>query len=376
MIAFLGVPRRAGLLPPFLLAVACADPVPNEVARPDATDAPPADTAVISTDSLPRGLSEEALREWRAVRDALVGARSTLGIGDHQEGPAVFGEITDVAIDAAGNILVLDGQAVRVSVFDTEGAFLGSFGGRGDGPQELREPRHFALLGEDHIVLPIPGRIKVFRGKEGQWRLENLIALSVATNDVCSTSDDRLLVAAWQEEGNTVVHEISGAGIVSSFGTGYPSDEWLLQFLQSEGLVACLDRPTRIAHAFKYASLVRLFLPDGSLLWNAALSDHTPMEIATTPGSVSMSVPDDYDLLASIHGTPSGHIVLQYAHRRAGIDPRLRTYLVDAATGFGALLSEDLPSIKFIGLESYVVAFSDPYPRIEVRAMDGWGRTP
>ena len=311
MIAFLGVPRRAGLLPPFLLAVACADPVPNEVARPDATDAPPADTAVISTDSLPMGLSEEALREWRAVRDALVGARSTLGIGDLEEGPAVFGEITDVAIDAAGNILVLDGQAVRVSVFDTEGAF-----------------------------------------------------------------DDRLFVAAWQEEGNTVVHEISGAGIVSSFGTGYPSDDWLLQFLQSEGLVACLDRPTRLAHAFKYASLVRLFLPDGSLLWNAALSDHTPMEITTTPGSVSMSVPDDYDLLASIHGTPSGHIVLQYAHRRAGIDPRLRTYLVDAATGFGALLSEDLPSIKFIGPESYVAAFSDPYPRIEVRAMDGWGRTP
>ena len=254
--------------------------MPNEVARPDATDAPPADTAVISTDSLPRGLSEEALREWRAVRDALAGARSTLGIGDHEEGPAVFGEITDVAIDAAGNILVLDGQAVRVSVFDTEGAFLGSFGGRGDGPQELREPRHFALLGEDRIVVPIP------------------------------------------------------------------------------------------------ASLVRLFLPDGSLLWNAALSDHTPMEIATTPGSVSMSVPDDYDLLASIHGTPSGHIVLQYAHRRAGIDLRLRTYLVDAATGFGALLSEDLPSIKFIGPESNVAAFSDPYPRIEVRAMDGWGRTP
>ena len=111
-------------------------------------------------------------------------------------------------------------------------------------------------------------------------------------------------------------------------------------------------------------------------VWNAALSDHTPIEITTTNGSVSMRIPEDYDLLASIHGTPSGHIVLQYAHRRAGTGHLLRTYLVDSATGVGALIGNDLPSIKFIGPESYVTAFSDPYPRIEVRVVEGWGWLP
>ena len=280
--------------------------------------------------------------------------------------------MSDAAIDGAGNTLVLDRQAVRVSVLDTEGAFLGSFGGRGDGPQELREPRHFTLLGEDRIAVPIPGRIKVFRPEEGQWRLGDLMDLSMVTNDICSTNDDRLIVSAWQEVGNTTVHEITGAGIVSSFGTGYPSDDWLLQFQMSEGLIACMDHPARLAHAFRYAPHVRMFAVDGSLLWNATLSDHTPIEITTTPGSVSMSPTDDYDLLASIHGTPSGQIVLQYAHRRAGNDPHLRTYLVDAATGSGALVSGDLPSLKFIGPEAYIAAFADPYPRIEVREVDGW----
>ncbi len=206
---------------------------------------------MISTDSIPAGLTADALAQWRAARDALVGASSLLGIGDHEEGPAVFGEITDAAIDGAGNILVLDRQAVRVSV-------------------------------------------------------------------------------------------------------------------------ACMDHPARLAYAFRYAPQVRLFELEGSLLWNAALTDYTPIEISTSPGSVSMSLTDDYDLLVSIHGTPSGHLILQYAHRRAGNDSHLRTYLVDAATGSGALVSRDLPSIKFIGPDSYIAAFADPYPRIEVREVDGW----
>lgn len=194
-----------------LLAGGCGDSEPNDVVYIDATRAL-RDTSVISTDPVPAGLTADALAAWRAARDALVGARSILGIGDYEVEPSVFGEITDAAIDGAGNILVLDRQAVRISVFDTEGGFLGSFGGRGDGPEELREPRHFALRGEDRIAVPIPGRIKVFRPQNGQWRVHDLIELSLVTNDVCFSSDDRLFVSAWREEGNTIVHEISGAG--------------------------------------------------------------------------------------------------------------------------------------------------------------------
>ena len=86
-----------------------------------------------------------------------------------------------------------------------------------------------------------------------------------------------------------------------------------------------------------------------------------------------MRIPEEYDVLASIHGMSTGHIVLQYSHRRAGIDSHLRTYLVDAATGGGALISNDLPSIKFIGQERYIATFSDPYPRLG-GASDGMER--
>lgn len=361
---------RPGLFLLFLTVVGCGDRDPGDVAHTDTTTAPPRDTAVISTDSIPAGLTEDALRRWRTARDVLVGAMPMVGIGDYEKGPAVFGEISDAKIDAAGNILVLDGQAARLSVFDSRGGPMGSFGGAGEGPEELREPRYFALLGEGRVAVPIPGRIKIFRHKEGRWELDETLELSMVANHACSTTEDRLFVSAWQEVNNTVVHEIAGAGVLSSFGTGYPSDDWLLQMALSDGRVACVGRPSRLAHAFTHTSQVRLFSPDGSLLWVAVLADHTPIEITSTTGSVSMRIPEEYDILASIHGMSTGHIVLQYSHRRAGIDSHLRTYVVDAATGGGALISNDLPSIKFIGQERYIATFSDPYPRLEVRVME------
>ena len=361
-----------GLLLGFLAVVGCGDGDPDEVAHTDAANAPPRDTAAISTDSIPAGFTDGALRRWRTARDALVGARSILGIGDYEAGPAVFGEISDAKIDQAGNILILDGQEARVSLFDSVCGHVGSFGGIGEGPEELREPRSFALVGEDRIAVPVPGRIKVFRPEEGRWRLDDIMELSMVANHACSTSDNRIFVSAWQMESNTVVHEIASAGILSTFGTGHQSDDWLLQLQLSDGRIACLDHPAGLAHAFTHTSRIRLFSLDGSLLWVAALADHTPIEITSTTGSVSMRIPEEYDILAAIHGTPTGHIVLQYSHRRAGIDTRLRTYLVDAATGGGALISSDLPSIKFIGREGYIATFSDPYPRLEVRVVE-WG---
>ena len=112
--------RGAGLTLGFLSAAGCGDRHPDEAGHADATPAPPRDTAVISTDSIPAGLAEDALRRWRKVRDALVGARSILGIGDYEEGPAVFGEIRDAKIDQAGNILILDTSCSNTAIAGRE----------------------------------------------------------------------------------------------------------------------------------------------------------------------------------------------------------------------------------------------------------------
>lgn len=51
-----------------------------------------------------------------------------------------FGSVIDIELDSMGSVFVLDGLSRTVSVFDSEGTPLRSFGGRGQGPGELERP--------------------------------------------------------------------------------------------------------------------------------------------------------------------------------------------------------------------------------------------
>ena len=68
------------------------------------------------------------------------------------------------------------------------------------------------------------------------------------------------------------------------------------------------------------------------------------------------------------HPFGNSHIVLQTGYRRL-LSLRIRTYLVDAATGQGALISEDFPRIMKMFPGRFVAGWNDPYPRIEVREI-------
>jgi len=62
----------------------------------------------------------------------------TLRIGSMaDEGPELFGQIVDVEVDDQGRILVLEGQAHELRIFDADGQHLITMGGPGEGPGEL-----------------------------------------------------------------------------------------------------------------------------------------------------------------------------------------------------------------------------------------------
>jgi len=54
-----------------------------------------------------------------------------------EEGPELFGQIAGLELDGEGRVYVLDGQASEIRVFGRDGAFLRSFGQKGEGPGEL-----------------------------------------------------------------------------------------------------------------------------------------------------------------------------------------------------------------------------------------------
>jgi hypothetical protein len=79
--------------------------------------------------------------------------------GDDEE--IIFGVVTDVAVDAQGNLYALDSQLSQVSVFDREGGFVRTIGREGEGPGEFRRASELFVTADGKIAVGqmMPGKI-------------------------------------------------------------------------------------------------------------------------------------------------------------------------------------------------------------------------
>lgn len=75
---------------------------------------------------------------WRLVEELRIGALDG-------NGPAVFGQVTDVGADESGRIYVLEGQTAELRAFGPDGAHLWTAGGEGQGPGEMSAPAGLAV---------------------------------------------------------------------------------------------------------------------------------------------------------------------------------------------------------------------------------------
>ncbi|MYG80486.1 MAG: hypothetical protein F4187_01340, partial [Gemmatimonadetes bacterium] len=74
-----------------------------------------------------------------------------------------FGRIQDVAFDGAGNLYLLDIDALTVVVVDREGSFVRTIGRAGDGPGEFASPKWLAVLEDGRIVVSDVPRHRAFQ---------------------------------------------------------------------------------------------------------------------------------------------------------------------------------------------------------------------
>jgi 6-bladed beta-propeller len=95
--------------------------------------------------------------------------------------PEAFGRIADLAVDAEGQIYVLDAQAAEVRVFTAQGQHVRSFGREGDGPGELRQPYALSVGPQGVLVL---GRTASRYTKGGEFveRLSFALGVNAASH--------------------------------------------------------------------------------------------------------------------------------------------------------------------------------------------------
>lgn len=344
----------------------------------------PADRNVLA-ESVPV-MTASALGEWQVARAAFESAQSVATIGDLDakspgDEPYVFGRIADVEMDDAGHLYVLDRQYRQVRIFSFEGAFIDSFGSAGSGPNEFLDPSGIALLDAGRLAVSDRGaRLKVFAPTEDGYRHENTVQLSLVPEGLCSDSS-RVFIAGWSQATNTIVHEVTARPYHDdiSFGTGYRSPSWLVQDQLSDGRVACVGDPLHVLFAFEHLPVLRAYRADGgALAWATRIGGYAQnriMERISPRGSSSVFFPSAgmRDVLVSLRRVSPQHVLLQYLRgepdsvRDGSSMPTVRTYLIEAATGHGALISDTLPLIIAGDLERQVALWMFPYPKLETR---------
>ncbi|HEU4631729.1 MAG TPA: 6-bladed beta-propeller [Gemmatimonadaceae bacterium] len=121
--------RRVSLILPALLAACTSADAPADARWQGSIDTLASGTVVVHNPAA--GIWDSA-RAWHVREDLRIGSVM-------DEGPAMFGDVRSVAVDAAGRIYVLDGQAQEIRVFGPDGAYVRTIGRKGGGPGELAD---------------------------------------------------------------------------------------------------------------------------------------------------------------------------------------------------------------------------------------------
>lgn len=385
------------LLGALLLAGCDMSIIPADaIMHPTPENLPPPGGPLIRADTVLQGSGSEARAlEWAQVRRALLDATTVVEIGSESvPGPELFGVIADVTRDDDGNVYVLDGSVGEVRVFDASGAFVASFGGEGQGPDEFRSAEKLVVLSDRRAVIgDHGGPAKVFAPSGGGYELVGPLlrdrpSAALQVDDMCSVGDRMFVHSRNLVDPNgdsLVIHEVSpdGGDVIGSLAEAYRSEFARDRTVRSFGTVACAEEPVSIVYGNYYFPIVKAYAPDGMQLWTALIEDHTQAPIYQNNPSQSTVDPRGFpsEYIYSIQAGRRGLLVLQtalYETVGEGEDRewrvvRRRTYLVDGATGEGGLVSDSLPTISWMGDSTFVAEWSFPYPRIEVRVMGPTG---
>jgi hypothetical protein len=88
--------------------------------------------------------------------------------GDSEDEEEFFGVISDIDIDANGQVYLLDSQLNQAKIYTADGEFVRSIGREGEGPGEFRTPTSMFFTKEKVAVIQMmPGKI-VLLTKDGQ----------------------------------------------------------------------------------------------------------------------------------------------------------------------------------------------------------------
>ena len=202
----------------------------------------------------------------------------TIGEAEAKDPNLAFYYPSDLVVDTAGNIYVLDSENHRIQKFSPQGIYLETIGREGEGPLEFMNPWALDIDSEGNIVVYEPNRHRIHiispDGTTDKF-LENV--MDYAVFDMCCHPFGGFVASANiirpYREGVPVqnikclkMYSPEGSLIRSfvdcfDFEHNFTTNNWI-----------CFDtgRDGSIYVTFKYQNRIEKYTPEGKLLWRAS----------------------------------------------------------------------------------------------------------
>lgn len=311
----------------------------------------------------------------RQYADALAAAAEALSLGaEHGPDELTFGFIQSARKDRYGRILVLDGQALELRVFDDSGKLLQVFGGAGDGPGEYRYPRTISL-GRSALAAVFDGRgvAHLYSADPDSVSFLRSVRLDLPVEDGCVLGDT-LVVQASLAQSDRLLHAFTSDGTrLHSFGKLYDTANPRVRQQISDSRIACVEVPESVIVAPVFLPELRSYDLAGNLKWWTEIEGLRPIDFREDEqGRTAVGIPArGYHGTIELTATSSGLLVHQLAFvtrasRAEGDLAGIETILVDAATGSAVYVGSRVPRIEHASETEILYWMRDPFPRLVV----------
>lgn len=306
----------------------------------------------------------------------------TASIGsENSEGPTLFGQIQNVALDQNGRVYVLDVSDNTVRIFDRTGTFVSVLGRSGRGPGDFSSPWAVVHDGRDGLFVSdnVLG-VTIFRTNAAGATLARVIGAAQRPRAVCSLGEALFLGGVADDQ---LVHELSRSGdVLRSFGESF-SDDTVPAFRAMANkepvILACDPSSRRVVIAQARSAKVRSYASDERLQWEITLPDYVGMRYLRDGRTGGAAMVLGSNFTQSVHLLNSDVLLVQATKLvRIRADPQrgtrarfengeMTSYLIDVRTGRVLSTSTSLPIIHAVRGNLIVTGQVDPYPQIKIR---------
>lgn len=312
----------------------------------------------------------ELASTWRSVGGAVkVGALD----GRQEE---VFGSIRDALVDLRGRLMVLDGQAREVRIFEPDGSPLQVLGGLGGGPGEFVHP---VAMSEDArgqlFVFDLPGRVSVFSRAADSLSFSHSLNLELGVFDGC-VMNERLFVHGLRPGDARVLHVFDLKGHrLDSFAVIYRTRNPIVRQQLSRGSIACVEAYGLVLLGPTLLPEIRAYSPSGQLDWWIAIDGFRPVVIQelANGGTRLSSPPGGFHILKGLVARVGvGSVLLEIVGRErtdnAGKYQKNRSsfFIVDVEKANGRYAGRNWPSVLYWSSRGLVSHKTNPYPYLRL----------